>query len=165
MIITAEIQNMILPSYPNHLIYPDGKIYSLKRNKFLKARYNKDGYLRISIKNVLTGKLDTAMIHHLVGKKYLNFSSNCGYCIDHIDNNKLNNNIHNLQIITPIQNTLKYFYHKVNKNGLPAFIHYTKKNGYTFKIKNLCDRNFETLEEALEFKKKIFTEIFENNIF
>ena len=42
-----------LPEYPDYMIYPSGDIYSIRRKIFLKPRFDKDGYKRISLKNIL----------------------------------------------------------------------------------------------------------------
>lgn len=163
MIITTEIENMILPQYPHHLIYPCGKLYSLKRQKFIKYRLDKYGYERFTIKNDVTKKKDTCLIHHLVAKKYLNYDSSTGLIVDHIDNNKLNNDITNLQIIPAEYNNLKYLYSKINKNGLPSCIKYSK-NLYTFNLKNFPEytKSFTTLNNCLIHREFIFQKIFEN---
>ena len=165
MIITPDIQNLILAQYPFHLIYPDGKVYSLKRKKFVKARLDKYGYRRFTIKNVITQKKDTCLIHHLVGKKYLNYNSSTGLIIDHIDNNKENNDITNLQIISGELNNLKYLYTKINKNGLPSCINF-KNNSYTFYLKNFPDytKTFVSINGCLDYREQVFQKIFENHI-
>ena len=56
----------------------------------LKPRYDKDGYKRISLKNVFTKKLETVKIHYLVSKCYLGYTKDCGLVVDHIDNDKTN---------------------------------------------------------------------------
>ena len=163
MIITTEIRNMILPQYPYHLIYPDGKVYSLKRKKFVKTRLDKYGYRRFTIKNIITEKKDTCLIHHLVSKKYLNYNSSCGLIVDHIDNNKQNNDITNLQIIPQQFNNLKYLYTKINNNGLPSCIKYTG-NTYSFKLKKFpeYDKTFKNLNPCLEYREFVFQKLLEN---
>lgn len=37
--------------YPNYLIYSDGRIFSLKYNKFLKKAIDKYGYFKIMVVN------------------------------------------------------------------------------------------------------------------
>ena len=160
MKITEIIKNMILDEYPDYLIYPNGFVYSLKRNKFIKSRYDRYGYLRHSLKNIITNKIDTILVHHLVGKKYLDYDRSSGLIIDHIDNNKENNDLTNLQIISQKENNLKYYYKKINKNGLPACINYTKKKKYTFKLKNFnCEKSFENLDDCLLYREEIFKSI------
>lgn len=81
-----------------------GKIVSLhhKPPKFLKKRYSR-GYLIVNLSN----KIDTKdkYIHVLVAESFLNHVPD-GYkkVIDHIDSNKLNNNVSNLQIVTHRKN-------------------------------------------------------------
>jgi len=165
MIITTEIQNMILPQYPYHLIYPDGKVYSLKRKMFVKSRLDKYGYRRFTIKNIASGKKDTCLIHHLVAKRYLNYNSSTGLIIDHIDNNKENNDITNLQIVSQQLNILKYLYTKINNNGLPSCIKY-HNNCYSFKLTKFPEfsKSFTTLQPCLEYREFVFQKIFENHI-
>ena len=166
MKITESMKNMILPEYPDYLIYPNGLLYSLRRNKFLKTRYDKYGYLRHSLKNVISNKINTPLVHHLVSKKYLNYNSSGGLIIDHIDDNKENNDLTNLQIITRKENSLKYYYKKINQNGLPSCIKYTKKKKYTFKLKNFnCEKSFENLDDCLLYREEIFKSILKDILF
>ena len=38
-----------IANFSNYLIYNSGEIYSIRNKKFLKKRYDRDGYPRISI--------------------------------------------------------------------------------------------------------------------
>ena len=40
----------IIPQYSDYMIYPNGDIFSIRFNKFLKPRYDKNGYKRVTIK-------------------------------------------------------------------------------------------------------------------
>ena len=108
-----------IQNFSNYLIYNNGDIYSVKRAIFLKPRYDRDGYPRVGLvsddkKNI------TLKLHQLVCMAYLDFELEGSYksklVIDHIDNNKNNNYLHNLQIITREQNIRKN--NKKNKSGL-----------------------------------------------
>jgi len=154
-----DLSQFILAQYPDYLVYPTGQIYSIRRKLFLKPRYDKDGYQRFSIKNKITNKLDTIKTHQLVALKYLNHIKGDGLVVDHIDNNILNNSIHNLQLLTPLHNVLKCFYSKIKKNGLPACIFYkSKTKKYVFKLNTIeCDYNIECddLIQCIDKKKEI----------
>jgi len=158
-----DYSQFILPQYPNYLIYPTGHIYSIKSKIYLKPRYDKDGYERFSIKNIFTNKLDTPKTHQLVAMKYLQYTKTNKLVIDHIDCDILNNAVHNLQLITPLANTLKYFYKKINKNGLPACISYKSRiKKYIFKLKTTdfkfnieCDDLLECIEKKNEILKSL----------
>jgi hypothetical protein len=108
-----------IENFSNYLIYNNGEVYSIKRNIFIKPRFDRDGYKRVSIWND-DKKMKTLKIHQLVAIAYLDFKldglSNSKLVIDHIDNNKVNNYLHNLQIITRVQNTRRI--KKVRKTGL-----------------------------------------------
>ena len=105
-----EIQN-----YPNYLIYKDGKVYSKKSKKFLKARNNGKNYLFVSLcKN---GKPKQFYIHRLVGIHYLP-NPNDLLEVDHIDRNRLNNDITNLRWISHKHNNHNKGYRSNNKSGI-----------------------------------------------
>jgi len=154
-----------LPEYPDYMIYPSGDIYSIRRKIFLKPRFDKDGYKRISLKNIFTLKLDTITIHNLVARCYLGYKKNSGLVIDHIDNNKLNNYIHNLQLITQSQNCRKEHMKKLQKNGLPFYIHFTPK-GYIVKfLENKQKKSlgvYENIELALNARNDYFKDFFKD---
>jgi hypothetical protein len=140
-----------IQNFSNYLIYNNGDIYSVKRNIFLKPRYDKNGYARVGIvsddkKNI------TLRLHQLVCMAYLDFelegTSGSKLVIDHIDNNKNNNYLHNLQIITREQNSRKD--HK-NKTGLLKGV-YRRGNKFYSSIKinkqNIYLGTFNTELEA-----------------
>jgi len=76
--------------------------YRKIKEHLLKQNLSTNGYKIIA----LLGK--TKMTHQLVAESFLNHIPN-GYekVVDHIDNNKVNNNSKNLQLITNRQNSIK----------------------------------------------------------
>jgi len=152
----------IIPAYPTYIIYPNGDVFSIRNKKILKPRYDKNGYKRLSIKNVFTNKLDTLKIHQLVGMCYLGYKKNGKFVVDHIDNDKQNNYLHNLQVITQSQNMRKEHMKKIQQNGLPYYIRLCK-NGFSVRLaENKIKKNlgtFKTLEEAIEKRNDYFKEL------
>tara|TARA_R110002096_G_scaffold390155_1_gene584612 strand:- start:381 stop:854 length:474 start_codon:yes stop_codon:yes gene_type:complete len=87
--------------FDNYLIFKEGAVFSIKRNIFMKTSIGKHGYCYISLcKN---GKHKTFNIHRLVALVYIPNPLNKKE-VNHIDGNKLNNNIDNLEWNTPSEN-------------------------------------------------------------
>jgi hypothetical protein len=78
----------------------------LSVEKILSAGKSGCGYLTVSL--VLNFKRKTFKVHKLVAMAFLNHNP-CGhkFVIDHIDNNRENNKVNNLEIVTPRQNAIK----------------------------------------------------------
>ena len=87
---------------------------------------------------------------------------NSNFVVDHIDNDKINNYVHNLQVITSMQNMKKEHMRKVQLNGLPYNIKYCK-DGYSVKLQeNKIKKNlgtFKTLQEAVDIRNTYFKEL------
>lgn len=85
-----------------------GNVISLKQSnpKQLKKCLGGNGYYDVKLR--VDNKTKTYYIHHLVASHFLNHRPS-GYnkIIDHIDGDKLNNNLQNLQIVTNSYNTKK----------------------------------------------------------
>ena len=89
--------------YENYQVSNLGRVKSLNyhREKILKQRKGKDGYLRINFyKN---GKMKNYMVHRLVAMAFIPNISNYN-CVDHRDTNKENNKLSNLTWVTHKQN-------------------------------------------------------------
>ena len=163
-----DLSQFILPEFPDYLIYPTGEVYSIRNKKYLKPRFDKNGYKRVDIKNIILQKVQTLKLHQLVAMKYLGHIPNNGLVVDHINNNKLDNAVHNLQLLTPLNNTLKYFHTKIQKNGLPACIYYkARSKTYTFKLSTTdCNYNIEctSLLDCIRKKNEIFKEVIKGKL-
>ena len=81
-----------------------GRVWSYKRQKFLKPASDKKGYFKVVLyKN---GKCKNYKIHRLVAEAYIPNPDNLPQ-VDHIDNDKTHNYINNLQWITNRNNVRK----------------------------------------------------------
>ena len=81
-----------------YIIYSNGTIWSIKRNKFLKASIQKNtGYTRIGVDK------KTYRIHRLVAEAFIPNPNNLPE-VNHKDKNKANNHIDNLEWCTHREN-------------------------------------------------------------
>jgi len=110
---------MEIQGYPNYLIYPDGRIWSKPRHR-AKGRYltqwdNGRGYLRVKLSH--DGVVKQIRVHRLVAFHYIPNPENKSE-INHIDGDKTNNSVENLEWATRIENLNGFKkHHKNNKSG------------------------------------------------
>ena len=75
-------------------ITPEGEVWSYKYKKFLKPKYEKNGYLRIML--CKDGQRKMYSLHRLVAQTYLPNPENLPQ-VNHKDENKANNCLQNLE--------------------------------------------------------------------
>lgn len=78
-------------------ITEEGEILNYRTQKFMKQRFDKDGYLRVSLTK--DGKQQTFFIHRLLAEAFIPNPKNLPL-INHKDENKKNNNLNNLEWCT-----------------------------------------------------------------
>lgn len=94
-----------IPNYDNYLITKDGNIFSKRSNKYLKLRNMSSGYLSIGLSK--NGDKKDFYVHRLVAKTYIE-NPNEYKEVNHIDSNKQNNNIDNLEWCTSSKNMIHH---------------------------------------------------------
>lgn len=102
-----------IPEYEGlYSITEDGDVFGHKYNRFLKPALNRRGYRRVDLyKN---GKGRTSKIHRLVSITYIPNTENKRE-VNHIDGNKLNNHISNLEWCTRSENLKHAFKNNLHK--------------------------------------------------
>ena len=142
---------MFLPikNYDNYCVSNFGNIKNLKTNRILKSRNHNQGYKLISLSK--NGKVKTFTVHRLVAKAFLENPDNKPM-IDHIDENKTNNNVKNLRWRTVAENGCNRGRTKNNTSGYKGVCFDKPANKYKAYI-NINGRlkhlgYFETAEEA-----------------
>lgn len=96
------MKNMEELGFEDYCVTDDGAIYSLKSKKFLNLQYNDNGYVVVTLRK--DGKTKTLRIHRLVALMYLRDSYFDGAHVNHIDGDKTNNNVQNLEWVTRQEN-------------------------------------------------------------
>jgi hypothetical protein len=89
------MKSVEIKGYPDYLIYEDGRVFSVRSNKFLTQCYNRGGYLILNLCKKGT-KPKSHRVHRLVAEHFLPKSKNLRD-VNHIDGNKANNHISNLE--------------------------------------------------------------------
>lgn len=124
-------------------INQQGKVKSLQKHKYnyiLEQRIDRAGYytVRLTKPDLLSS---TQYVHRLLGFAFIeNPMNKC--CINHIDGNKLNNNLENLEWVTTAEN-MKHAY----KLGLVVSL-----PGRCKKIIDKCSgKIFESIKNAADF--------------
>lgn len=138
---------MDINNFNDYLIYKDGRVYSKKRNIFLKGWIDRKGY------NLVDLEKNSIRVHRLVADHYIP-NPNKYPCVDHIDRNKLNNNIENLRWVNNKMNNDNKGFYKNNKLGHKN-ICITKDKYFQFKkVYNKKDyrKLFKSLTDALCYK-------------
>jgi hypothetical protein len=108
--------------YDKYIVFNDGRVYSIGKAQYLKPQKNKQtGYLYYDLrvrdrvnKKVLSGKL--CNVHRLVAETFIPNPLNKKQ-VNHIDGNKENNFITNLEWATSFNNVM-HSYHMLPHNGL-----------------------------------------------
>jgi len=147
--------------FENYEVSNLGNVRNIKTGKILKPRIDRDGYYQVCL--CKDKKKKTPKIHRLVAESFIENPENKP-CVDHINNDKLDNNVENLRWATLNENQ---YNRKINKNN-------------TSKVKGVCfDKNrnkwrahmkidgisihigsYNTLGEAKEARVKRANEVF-----
>lgn len=90
-----------------------GKVKNTKTNKYLKGAINSKGYLRVELH--LNKKIKKFFVHRLVAEYFVENPLNKEQ-VNHIDGNKLNNNMNNLEWVTNQENRNHAIKNNLTKN-------------------------------------------------
>jgi hypothetical protein len=145
-----------IKQYPNYFVTEEGLVFSSKTNKFLKFSYDQQGYQRVGL-YIGNYKSKTIKVHRLVAETFIDNPLN-KKDVNHIDGNKSNNNIFNLEWCTRSENikhAFKIGLSKISDNQKKRFTQMTKaqigsKNPAARKIINIITGEvFNTIKEVL----------------
>jgi len=110
-----DLKNEQWKEYKNYLVSNKGRVRHKFKNNLLKPSLT-CGYYKVRLSE--NGLVEDIMIHHLVYKLFKGDYDKDKYIIDHIDGNKLNNDINNLRLLTLSENVNAALYEtKTNSNA------------------------------------------------
>ena len=143
---------MEIEGYENYLIYEDGRVFSKKRNRFLKPGLDSCRYHYVVLCE--NGKPKNHSIHRLVGIHYIPNDENKSE-VDHINRDRTDNRIENLRWVSHSENQQNQGIKKNNKTGIKNIFYDKSRDRWIFKKRinnNTTWKWFKTKEEAIEFK-------------
>lgn len=77
-----------------YIVSSDGRVYNTFKNRYIKP-YMANGFLQVNL--YYKGKTHIKYVHRLIAESFLYNKELSNYCVvNHIDNNKLNNNLSNI---------------------------------------------------------------------
>lgn len=113
-----------IKGFEDYLVTDTGRVYSLKRRKYMKQHANNRGYIMVQLcKN---GKHKNLLVHRLVAQTFLDNPDNKAQ-VDHIDRNQNNNNVKNLRWVDNYENFNNRDISKVKQAGLKGAMAVKKK--------------------------------------
>ena len=129
-----EVWKEIENTNGRYLISNTGKVWSVKRNKYLTPKIDRYGYKTVLLWINYDTKIYTT-IHRLVAKAFCEnpFGLNI---VNHKDLNKLNNNADNLEWCTVKDNVQHWYMNDINaeKNLKEYQLHSIEANSHTIKV-------------------------------
>jgi len=116
-------RSKLIKDFENYLISPDGRVFSLKRQIYLKPRMVRGGYYLVCLcKN---GREYQKYIARLVAQAFIPNTENKPE-VNHIDGIKENNDVSNLEWVTHkenIQHAMLMGLHSSNKKQIPINVY------------------------------------------
>jgi hypothetical protein len=121
-----------IDDYDNYSVSSFGRVRNDTTGKFLKAGIGTTGYYKVSLcKN---GKGKTITVHRLVCNTFIDNPFNKP-CVDHIDNNKLDNHVTNLRYASHTENNQNKSISKNNTSGIKGVRWYKQQKKWRAYIK------------------------------
>jgi hypothetical protein len=159
-IIMAEIYKSIV-GFENYEVSNCGNVRNIKTNRMLRPRFCGNGYHFISLR--ANNKTTAKMNHRLVAETFLDNPDAKQY-VDHIDNNKVNNNLVNLRYATNKENAQNAKLNTANTSGTKGVYFSKSKNKWCAQIKidgiQMYLGSFDNKEDAIQARVTKANQVF-----
>lgn len=109
--IVVPFRHLVSLGFENYFVTCDGRVYSLKRCEYLVGNKSFDGYSRVLMFSSKENTFKTEIVHRLVTKMFIPNPENKPE-VNHIDGDKDNNHVSNLEWVYPFEN----IEHALNNN-------------------------------------------------
>ena len=140
-----------LPEFPNYIVYFDGRVYSTKRNMFIKQSIDKYGYNNIQLNS--NGKMKNFKMHRLLAMCFFPHNANLDKIqIDHINRIRNDNRLENLRF-ADYEVQQKNSKRKKLPFGILPFIYKTQQNNkdkILVYYHNYLDKNRDKINEKVK---------------
>ena len=134
-----------IEEYPEYQISSLGRVKG-KSGKIINPYEGKRGYFVFNI-HLGEGKQKQQYVHRLVAKTFLENPLNLE-CIDHINRNRLDNNISNLRWVNKLENGRNRQRGQTNQ----LYIYNTDCGTFRVSLPDGTQKRFKTLEEAIKVR-------------
>jgi hypothetical protein len=94
---------------PTYGVTRDGRVYSFRSKRFLSLNVSARGYVQVKL-----GKGTFYLVHRLVAEAFIP-NPHCKPQVNHVDGNKKNNCVENLEWATPSENTRHAYAHGLQR--------------------------------------------------
>ena len=131
-----------IKGFNDYSITKDGQVFSHKTNKFKKPFVFPTGYIGITLSKNAVSK--NYYLHRIVADNYISNPNNKPQ-VNHIDGNKANNSISNLEWVTPKENMK----HSLD-NGLRQK-YYPQSNPYKLILDTFTGVFYDNVKEASKY--------------
>lgn len=103
-----------IKGFEDYLVSNNGRVYSLKSQKYLKGALNSNGYYKVNL--CKGGKMYPRNIHRLVAEAFISNPDNLPQ-VDHINRDKTDNRVENLRWVTASENNKNRDHYQINRKG------------------------------------------------